>query len=448
MRIILALLLMISALTSINAQPVYGTPFSIFTRKSTAVEVKALTSGELSPYEKATIESYITTTYTGTYILGEATNSYNCFNFAYNLSDGNPDIVWMNRFNSSAGDNIDNYWNDGSLIQVCNEADADKINYFAGDHSAITSAASGKYDSKWGNGNLVTHTPTNVPLAYSGSNRDYYANTKINGATYYLCDGTRTFSVKSITGATYSWTNSSGLTATSGSTSNTFTVQRNGSSTGTNSVSVAITSPCSSQTVNETVSFPVGGIDAIPGVNTQFIMIHCNVVGYKYTVHSPSATNYKWYQRDYPSGTIWTLVQDSGDTTYAALGGGSTCASYEIRVVASNSCDSTDYYFPSDDCPPFQAEGCTYGRSLLVSPNPVSSNVNLQIIDEVNSSELKRGRQIQRIKVLDKMGQFKKLIQGDNSSKMSINLSELPADIYTVFVYDGKLWLSAKIIKR
>lgn len=54
-------------------------------------------------------------------------------------------------------------------------------------------------------------TLINVPYADPINSRNFYASTKISGDASNLCSGTRTFSVKNISGATYSWTKSSNL---------------------------------------------------------------------------------------------------------------------------------------------------------------------------------------------------------------------------------------------
>jgi len=47
-----------------------------------------------------------------------------------------------------------------------------------------------------------------------------------------------------------------------------------------------------------------------------------------------------------------------------------------------------------------------------------------------------------------KEGLVKKIISGNYQQSMILNLSELNTDIYSVLVFDGKLWLSASLLKQ
>jgi hypothetical protein len=47
-----------------------------------------------------------------------------------------------------------------------------------------------------------------------------------------------------------------------------------------------------------------------------------------------------------------------------------------------------------------------------------------------------------------KEGLVKKIISGNYQQSMILNLSELNTDIYSVLVFDGKLWLSVSLLKQ
>lgn len=137
---------------------------AIYTPKGTEAQGKQLTSGELSNAEKETLKSQILAQHPNATFLAEATHSYNCHGYAWHLSEGGYPTVWINEHDVNFVPNVSKYWTDGSYIQVCNEADADKIHYYAGDHSAIMSnTVSGKYESKWGSNIRLRHDPTDVP---------------------------------------------------------------------------------------------------------------------------------------------------------------------------------------------------------------------------------------------------------------------------------------------
>jgi hypothetical protein len=107
-------------------------------------------------------------------ILAPASRTYNCHSYAWNLSEGGTQYVWMNQYKSNGTPNIWKYWIDASYIQTPTEADAEKIFYYDGDHSAVKSKIfAGKYESKWGAAPLMRHNPTDVPYDYP-THRKYY----------------------------------------------------------------------------------------------------------------------------------------------------------------------------------------------------------------------------------------------------------------------------------
>jgi hypothetical protein len=211
-------------------------------------------------------------------IIGSSSHTYNCHYFAWYLTEGYPDNKgWLNAtygassqpcidpstiplpsgtFDTSVFVNV----RDGSFVKVCDEISADKVIYLCKDHSASKSITyPNMWESKLGDGPTVRHTLIGLPINF-GSNTDktFYTSTKITGSVSTLSTGTRTFSVKNIPGATYSWTKSSGLTVVGSSNQNTFTVQRSGAMDAANNfVEVSITTPCSAINATRRVTFPV-----------------------------------------------------------------------------------------------------------------------------------------------------------------------------------------------
>ena len=52
------------------------------------------------------------------------------------------------------------------------------------------------------------------------------------------------------------------------------------------------------------------------------------------------------------------------------------------------------------------------------------------------------------IRIVDKMGHIKKTLNGNGFDEMTIDLSSLPTDIYTILVFNGKEWISKQINKN
>ncbi|MCC5937636.1 MAG: hypothetical protein JJU34_10160 [Lunatimonas sp.] len=162
---------------SIQAQTYYViNPTPVFTPKSSPIEVAALYSADFNITQKNTIRQDYEDAYDDIVVLGEATRTYNCHNFAWHIADGGTATAWMNQIDITNGPNVAKYWTDGSFIEVCNESESSKIFYFTGDHSAIMSTISGYYDSKWGPDILVRHAPTNLPGIYVPADRRYFAS--------------------------------------------------------------------------------------------------------------------------------------------------------------------------------------------------------------------------------------------------------------------------------
>jgi len=65
------------------------------------------------------------------------------------------------------------------------EANAYKIFYYNGDHSATRSSVAGYYESKWGAAPLMRHAPTYGPASCNMTSRQYYIprTSSISGAT-------------------------------------------------------------------------------------------------------------------------------------------------------------------------------------------------------------------------------------------------------------------------
>jgi bacillolysin len=273
-------------------------------------------------------------------------------------------------------------------------------------------------------------------------------------ATYSISGGdvctSRIFTVGSVPGGgsiLWKYSPSSGVITLGSASTNPTTITSTGIGNFTIYANVQGTGVCAQ--TPRLVNLVSGGAGPIAGINTEFVMLHCNVIEYRYIVSSLNATNYKFYARDLPSG-FFTLFRDGSDSSVTSGFGDASCRPVQIKVEASNACTVNppeEGFVESDVCYPFVPEDCTYGRSLAISPNPASSDISLEIKDEPLSTEAKRGKHIQKIRIVDKVGNIKKLLPGNNLSKIGLTVNDLPSDIYTIMVFDGKLWYSAKLIK-
>jgi len=413
--------------------------------------VNASTYSDISQSQKDAIKANFISTYGPVYgftaadIIEDPTPTFNCHAYAWHLREGNTNRVWINNTDGSQSggcyinnNNINKYWTDGCFIQVCNQNDADKIHYYCGDHSAVKSTAvAGKYESKWGQLPGVRHNPTSVPYAQPTSVR-YYASTKITGDVSNLCTGTRVFSVKSITGATYSWTYSSTLSVVGATNQNQITVQRNGSSNGAAWVKVQINTTCSSISASRTANFTIGGpaatatitsVDAQPCPGTQ-IDVHT------YIPNSSSITSYNF--------TVDGVVVRSGTGVpppVVTLNGGG-CGWHNVTLTISNACGSSSY-------------GYLYNRtssgSFMASPNPATATVNIQSIANVDAANksLNSLSDIVEINLFDNVGNPRKRWKFSIGTKRAqINVAGLTPGIYILEINNGKMKERQQLIIR
>ncbi len=77
--------------------------------------------------------------------------------------------------------------------------------------------------------------------------------------------------------------------------------------------------------------------------------------------------------------------------------------------------------------------------NVVIYPNPASDQVTVSL-KQVNDTKIKTKLQdIKEIKVMDKYGNVKKIQKYPaNSSRVTLNLSNLLFDIYIIEVSDGK----------
>lgn len=391
--------------------------------------------------------------YLGITFLGNSSAQYNCHSYAWHLREGNSNKVWINNASQQTGNcfdqthNIDKYWTDGCFIQVCNEADADKLHYYCGDHSAVKSTTNpGYYESKWGQLAVVRHTKTGVPYADPTNSVNFYASTKITGDVSNLCTGTRTFSVKNISGGTYIWTYSSTLSVVGATNTNQLTIQRNGSANGAAWVQVQISTSCSSTSATSRMDFTVGVPDAYlitagsaqGSGSMQGIDFYYNGQ-YPYWDHGEPTKYFEFeslhghfiYGQPPTELSQNPPLNAKGATVIVNANSGS--GTVYLRVRAHNSCGDSEWrYFE------ISLNGQYY---FMVSPNPATDLINITKKKENTSANtnktLKSG--ITEIKIFDRMGTLKKQTKYGNGTKQTqLNTSGLTTGVYFLEISSGQ----------
>ena len=263
-------------------------------------------------------------------------------------------------------------------------------------------------------------------------NRIYYASTKISGDNSNLCTGTRTFTVKNISGATYTWTYSSSLSPVGATNTNQLDVQRNGSSNGAAWVEVQISTPCSGSSAVSRQYFSVGvsqpGPITFQLIDPTFGRIHATIDPV------PGAASYNWYKNS-------SLVSGYNGTFASIPIARDVCGvDYDISVEAVNACGTSAQTHAN--------AYVTCDGYFVMSPNPAASSFTVEVInsdlgaDETTSSQKNA---IQKILLTDKMGNVIKLYTYPALQKVTINISDLKADTYFVRIFNGKDWVSKQL---
>ena len=451
MKKILILITLVGCTYYSNAQFAYNLT-TVYTPKGTPVEGKILIPPDYSSSQKLAIKNQTLADHPNATFLAEATGTYNCHSYAFHLSEGQTPIVWINQYDVNGNPNVYKYWTDGSFIQVCNESDADKVHYYTGDHSAVISTTViGKYESKWGPNIRIRHDPTDVPSIYNGSYRHYYASTKILGDASNLCSGTRTFSVKNISGATYTWTCSSTLSAVGASNTNQYVVQRNGTASGDGWIKVQISTTCSSITATRQLDFSVAAYPVLTGTisqngQSQTLYTVNSVSSGAVSVHfqwpdvssitcvqgstnpPPSSTGFIYY----PSNKSFWFTIANGESVSVNLSGTSSCNG---TVTATRSFYISHY-------------------SYLVTPNPVSGTLTITQEGKIFKTD---GKTVQindnvsyLVNIYDVNTNMLKLSKRSQpgNKKMQLDVSSLKTGYYVVEIVTGNDKKSYKIFKQ
>lgn len=431
------LLLFVYFLSTAVCNLCLGQPTTIYTPKGSAVA--ATIYPEFSPSQIAQINYQVSVTYPNATIIANASNQYNCHSYAWHLSEGNTNRVWINTPED------DKYWNDGSFIEICNENEATKVSYANDDHSAIRSSASaplGKYDSKWGDYPLLRHTPTYTPYVSTG--RKYYVSTKVTGPAI-ICSSTTdvvySIAATAITGASYSWTKSNNIILTGGTGSSVLARAVSGAS-GAGWIECAVNSPCGGIRTTS-VNVQVGPYSTSQ-INVSGQIAVCPGNQYIYTA-SPSGSAYSW---TWPSG--WTKLNQAGNQITLSVPSSSPSGG-AVRVSITNTCGASGLsgitVYPVS-CGAFVLTS----EAFIVYPNPANE---LLIVEEqdwsttIHSSEglgkVAEEHEPFTVALFNKMQECVARATSENGS-VRIDTRPLPAGVYILHVSNRTKMTSKHII--
>lgn len=126
---------------------------------------------ELSASEIIYITNTLASAYPNAVVIRPASSTYNCHSYTWH-DQSTSNHYWLNSLAPNGALQLKRYWTD-DYYYVTTEANAEKVFYASGDHSAIP-LSTNWYISKWGNGPLMEHAPDYCP--YFSTNRQYYVH--------------------------------------------------------------------------------------------------------------------------------------------------------------------------------------------------------------------------------------------------------------------------------
>ena len=170
---------------------------------------------------------------------------------------------------------------------------------------------------------------------------------------------------------------------------------------------------------------------------------------------SVNTTAYDTYYRWYVNNTL--VKQGANADTYCTCDAGGSGTTYYV-------CSENTIRVEVDvDCGTSASESlvfwwiCGYGiqSNVELYPNPAKSLVNIKLTDlnknmaGTPKSKLPKLSQIKQIIIKDKLGNIKKIFNFQGNNNVSVNVSNLPTDIYFVEVSDGvnKVKLQLSVVR-
>ena len=291
--------------------------------------------------------------------------------------------------------------------------------------------------------------------------RQAFSLLSISGSNSF-CSGTSQYSLPNIIPtASITWTSSNTSIATVSATGNPATVTQtgNGIVTITATINACGTNTIISKQIH--VGTPGTNLLAIGGVTDNQTVcpnrpitlgIYYFNTSYRCGQAAGGITNAQWEVTtpsssatiSYNSGmAVCEATNNNAGVTITFPNLGYTYTAY-VRAKAYNSCGWSNW-FPSPMLrvqvnPNYTNCGGGGGGMLMISPNPSTSSTTIEALETFSFTQ---------IKVYDKLGSVRKQFNfPKGTKKATINISELPADIYQIQAFDGKEWKTISFSKQ
>lgn len=257
-----------------------------------------------------------------------------------------------------------------------------------------------------------------------------------------ICSGTSQFTLNNnslpFTG-NITWTSSNTSIATISPTGNPATVTKMGN--GDVTLTASITNACGNLSANKIINV---GVPSSPSITNLNYDTQCGTFAEAYSTNVSGATGYVW------NLNFGQVIQDnagqSGNYFFISplIDNPQQGRSYfnYLSVQARNACGLSDpsatRQFTVGPVPSTCGGGG--GPILMVAPNPAGSTLHVWT---TNNTEFTQ------IRIFDKMGNLRKQFNyPPRTKRATLNIGDLPADLYRIQLFDDKTWLTTSFIKQ
>lgn len=322
----------------------------------------------------------------------------------------------------------------------------------------------GKLNSSWSGGGNDNNRLSNWLSPSQGAQATNLLNLTdipINGPNLIACTTPSQYvTLPGLLDVTYEWTVSAGLQIISGQGTSTVTISGlPGNNYGSGTLTLILRSPTKGRirfyTTSKDITISTGGNGSITGTynsptnSTEPLIprppktlnppVNAACIAFSTNMAIPPGSTVDWYGTTSSPDIIWYQTGKDIFCNFTAVN-----QTADLKISVTNVCgtSSASYRF---ECTTTNSCGITPLRVIL-SPNPASSNLRVSLEEKTGKSTQKT---IREIRIIDKMGNAKQTLKYAGGVKtISVNVSLLIPDVYTIRIFDGESWLTEKFIKN
>lgn len=313
----------------------------------------------------------------------------------------------------------------------------------------------GKFDRSWGGAGLQTRLSPNQNLQATGLLN--LTAIPINGPGTIACTTPAQFStLPNLLDVTYQWTVTTGLQILSGQGTPTVTISGfANNNVGSGYVTLTLRSPTKGRTRIYTVqkqvfinngsilgyyNSPTNSSEPLQPFTRRNPVTNNTCLSVQTNMTIPAGSTVTWFGPSNTSEIVWGR---SGNNAYIYFSGLNQNITLTIEVT--NSC-GTQYVNYNFTCVSTSSCGGSPALRVALSPNPAGSTMQVSLVEKIKETNK---REISEIRILDKLGNIKQKIKyGTGTKNISLNISALNSDVYTILVFDGQTWTTEKFIKH